>query len=230
MIRHPTRTAELGLDSLTDTMTNMMGLLLLMVAIAAVRSGGMKITLHQQLEDPGNRTPIYLVCKGRRVVFMHRGDEWQHHLEQVCKDLESQFKSPPTTSEALHEANLLAVQQSPDMHSHFVRETARDGGQEVYLIGIRFYPDEEAGGPASDSDERKCPVTFSLGALDALATADPSREYIDVFVYEGEFDTLRLLQQEAAKRGLKLGWRVLHKDQTPGLSETGESGEVGGEQ
>ncbi len=81
MIRHPARSVEFDLDSLTDTMTNMMGLLLLMVAIAAVRSGGMKITLHQQLQDPGERTPIYLVCKNRHVLFMHRGNQWLRRVE-----------------------------------------------------------------------------------------------------------------------------------------------------
>jgi len=230
MIRHPARTAELGLDSLTDTMTNMMGLLLLMVAIAAVRSGGMKITLHQQLEDPGDRTPIYLVCKNREVVFMHRGDEWLHQLERVCQDKEAELGRPPTTSEALREANILGLQQSPDMRSQFVREIARDDGQEVYLIGVRFYLDDDAGRFVSDSEEQEPPVTFSRSALDALATADPSREYIDAFVYEGEFDTLQSLQQKAAERDLEFGWRVLHEDQNPGLSETGVRGTVGGSQ
>lgn len=230
MIRHPVRTIELNLDSLTDTMTNMMGVLLLMVAIVAVRSGGMKITLHQQLQDPGQRVPVYLVCRNRQVLFMHRGDEWMQQLRRVCQDLERKLGRPPTTSEALHEANLLAIQQSPDMRSQLVREVARAGGQEVYLIGARFYLNNDTAQPASELLPDKRPVIFSQAASEALASADPGREYIDAFVYEHEFETLRSLQQKAAERKLELGWRVLHEDQNPGLSETGVRGTIGGSQ
>ncbi|MGD9127046.1 MAG: hypothetical protein PVH19_06675 [Planctomycetia bacterium] len=228
MIRHPSRTAELGLDSLNDTMTNMMGLLLLMVAITVVRSGGMKITLHHQLEDPGKRTPIYLVCKDNKVFLMHRGNEWLKELDRVCKDVESRLERLPTTSEVLLEANLVGTQQSPDMKSHFVREIAPINGQEVYLIGIRFYPNDEPSNLSSHSEDKPSSATFTPNVLDALANADPSHEYVDAFVYETEFDTLDALQRKAAEHKLALGWRILHENQHPGLSETGIRGAVGG--
>ncbi len=114
------------------------------------------------------------------------------------------------------------------MHSSFVREIARIDGQPSYLIGIRFFPDNDAERSAAAADQAKPVVAFTQSALDALASADPAHEYIDAFVYEGEFDALHLLQQKAAARNVKLGWRVLHEDQDPGLSETGIRGGVVG--
>jgi hypothetical protein len=239
MIRRPPTPISLGLDSLTDLMTNMMGLILLMVGITSVMSGGMRLTLLSHWANPGQREPLYLVCTADRIRFMHRGDRWLEELGQVCRQLEGELGRRPTTGEAIREANRVGLGHSPDFHPMFVREVARQQGQEVYLIGIRFLPRDPAD---SGSD---VPVTASLArrhvhppvaelrrggaggpewsssAIEALAAADPDATYLDVFVYEDGFDTLVWLQQEAEQRQLRLFWRPMLTHQAPGLSETG---------
>jgi hypothetical protein len=232
MIRRQTSQAELGLDSLTDTMTNMMGLIVLMLAVSAVVSSGMKITLLSQLTDPGVRRPIYLACRNRQVLFVHEGDQWQRALEQVCTDLEEVLGRKPTTSEALLEANRVGRSQSPDYDTMFVRELGRERGQQVYVIGVRFLPRASPSGSESPAaaNGAHAPVTFSPAAEQAIASGDPENDYIDAFVFEDDFDTLRALQLKIKDRELKLGWRPMNRHQNPGLSETGVRGSVGAEQ
>lgn len=233
MIRHPAAQASLGLDSLTDTITNMMGLIILMVAITSIVSGGMKITLLRQLEDPGQRTPIYLVCRDGRVSYMHRGDGWMRELAQICGDMESRLGRKPSTSEALIEANLIGLQDISDYRPMFVRETIREPGGEAYVVGVRFLAADEpvgSGGAAGGAARWESGgVAFTERAREAIAHADPAADYIDVFVGEDDFDTLRGLQEETESRGLRLGWRVLLRHQDPGLSETGTLNAVEGE-
>ena len=78
MIRRPPTSISLGLDSLTDLMTNMMGSILLMVGITSVMSGGMRLTLLSHWANPGQREPLYLVCTADRIRERLGG---KHHQE-----------------------------------------------------------------------------------------------------------------------------------------------------
>lgn len=223
MIRHRPQHAELGLDSLTDTMTNMVGLILLMVAITSIVSGGMRITLARSLNDPGQRTPIHLMCQDRRVLLMQRGNQWKEGLAQACRELESRLGRKPTTGEALVEANTLGASPSPDCRAIYVREPAWHRGGRVYVIGIRFLASRPAEGvePLPSDAPTKRDVIFSPSAAEAIASADPEREYVDAFVCEGDLETLEALQQRIQERKLHLSWRALDRYQNPGLSDFG---------
>lgn len=232
MIRRTQEHAELGLDSLTDTMTNMMGLILLMVAIVSVVSGGMQFALLSHWTDPGNRTPIYFVCTPSRILFMHRDGNWQDDLARACQDLESQLSRPPTTGEALLEANQRGLTDPSDLKPIFVREIARENGQEVYVVGLRFLPHKDAADShvAESVRQQNLEAALTPAAKEALAAADPKQHFIDAFVYEDAFDTLLTLQQLAKDCQLELGWRPMLAHQNPGLSELGTSGTIGGGQ
>lgn len=220
--RQPTRT-ELNLDSLTDTMTNMVGMILLLVVGTVLISGGMKLQLLSELAEPGPRKPVYLVCKDGRVLFMHNGDQWKREMEQICNKLASRLKRKPTTSEALLECNRRHLTQTGDFQTTLVRETTREQGQDVYVIGIRFLPRGVKAGA------QQAP-TFSPAAKQAIEQADPATKYVDAFVYESGFDALQALQAKAKERKLPLGWRPILEHQSPGLSDTGVAGVIGGEE
>jgi len=223
MIRRTSTQPELRLESLTDTMTNMMGLILLMVVVTVLMSGGMRLVLLGELTDPAGRRPIYLVCKDGRVLYLHRGDQWQRELAQACKPLQERLGRKPTTTEALLEANRLGLGQCEDFQATYVREIARETGEEVYVIGIRFFPRTD--GPKLQPGE-----VLSSTASGAIADADPDEHYIDAFVYPTGTDALKALQALAKTRGLRSGWRPMLSHQNPGLSDYGVPGSVGGEE
>ena len=227
MIRRPSTSPDLGLDSLTDTMTNMMGLILLMVVITVIMSGGMRLVLLGELADPQGRTPVHVVCKDNRVLYMHKGDQWRRELERVCDSLASQLARKPNTSEALLEANRLRLCETDDFAATFVRERASEAGRRVFVIGIRFFPKPAVSSP---TDLAQQVVTYSPAALRAIAEAEPDSHYLDAFVYESGAGALKALQARAKQLRLRLGWRPMLSQQTPGLSERGVPGAVGGEQ
>jgi len=217
MIRRPATSAELNLDSLTDTMTNMMGLILLLVVGSVTVSGGMKLVLLGQMVDPGDKTPIYFVCRQGQVLYMHRGDRWKTELTRVCKDLESRLGRRPTTSEAILEANRLGLCQTGDLHAMFVRETAFEQGQEMHVVGVRFLARRRGPG------EKPAPG-LSRRAAEAFDRADPKTDFVYAFVYDndpGAVEAFQVFGQEAKKRGLWQGWRPIQDTQDPGLSDSG---------
>lgn len=229
MIRRPSTSPDLGLDSLTDTMTNMMGLILLMVVITVTMSGGMRLVLLGELADPQGRTPVYVVCKDNAVLYMHKGDQWKRELKRVCDELASQLGSKPTTSEALLEANRSRLCETDDFAATFVRERTNEAGRRVFVIGIRFFA--KSAPPASRrSGVKQQEVAYTPTALRAIAEAEPSSHYLDAFVYESGAGALKALQTRAKGLRLRLGWRPMLDHQTPGLSERGVPGAVGGEQ
>jgi len=223
MIRRESTQPDLGLDSLTDTMTNMMGLILLMVVTSVAMSGGMRLVLLGELADPAGRRPLYLVCKDGRILYMHQGDGWKRELDRVCAQWAAQLGRKPSTSEAILEANRLSLCQTPDFRASFHREAVMERGREVYVIGIRFFPRERAPG-------RKTMDGFTPAAAQALARAEPATHYVDAFVYQSGADALKRLQAFAKKRKLRLGWRPMLTHQVPGLSDYGVPGSVGGEE
>lgn len=223
MIRRTSTQPELRLESLTDTMTNMMGLILLMVVVAVLMSGGMRLVLLGELTDPAGRRPIYLVCKDGRVLYLHRGDQWHRELAQACKPLAERLGRKPTTTEALLEANRLGLGHSEDFQATYVREIARETGEEVYVIGIRFFLRTDGPEPAQGE-------VFSPAAAAAVAEADPDQHYIDAFVYPTGTGALKALQALAKAPRLRLGWRPMLSHQNPGLSDYGVPGAVGGEE
>ena len=223
MIRRAAHAPELGLDSLTDTMTNMMGLILLMVIVSAIVSGGTRLVLLGQLADPAGKQPVYLVCKDGRVLFVHRGNAWKRDLSGVCADLRSHLGRKPTTGEALIESNTRGLCRDSDLRPTFVRERAREAGRDVYVIGIRFHPRQRG----ALSRGQRVPTA---AAARVLATLDPGTHYVDAFVYQSGVDALKWLQAYAKDRGLSLGWRPMLRHQNPGLSDYGVPGTVGAEQ
>lgn len=220
MIRRESTQPDLGLDSLTDTMTNMMGLILLMVVTSVAMSGGMRLVLLGELTDPGGRKPLHLVCKDGQVLYMHQGDEWTRALERVCAGLASRLGHKPTTSEAILEANRTGLCGTPDFRASFVREVAKEAGREVHVIGIRFFPRTAA--PVGEHG-----AWLSTAAAQALAKAGAGTHYVDAFVYQSGADALKRLQALAKKRKLRLGWRPVLTHQVPGLSDYGVPGSVG---
>lgn len=219
--RAPTRT-ELCIDSLTDTMTNMIGMILLMVVGVVLLSGGIKLRLVSGSTDPGQRRPLYLVCRDGRVLFMHRAGEWKQELQRLCEDWERRTKRRPTTTEALQEANRRQLCRTGDLQAIFVREVVRERGQEIYVIGVRFLPLDEAVTAAPSQ-------VFTPQAERIIERADPETEYIDAFVCDSGFDALVALQEKARQRKLALGWRPILEHQHPGLSDHGLPGTVEGE-
>ena len=228
MIRRTATLPELNIDSLTDMMTNTTGLILLMVVVSSIITGGIKITLLHQLRDPGNKKPIYLVCRNDQVLFMHRGDQWAEELADACGQLENRLGRKPTTSEALAEVNRFGFPLSPDVDSVYVREVIRERGRKMHVIGVRFLacdiPVEQNDSDMQESDRS----VFTPAARRAFDDANASTEYLDLFVYEDEFDTLLAVQKAAEQRGLGVGWRVLLEHENPGLSETGIPGHIPG--
>ncbi len=222
MIRRPSTAPELGLDSLTDTMTNMMGVILLMVVVTVIMSGGMRLVLLGQLSDPVGKTPLYLVCRDGRIRFLHNGNAWQRELAQLCAELERSLGRKPTTSEAIVEANRRGLCKGSDLAPTFVREKVRENGREVYVVGLRFHPrtDKPAPGPMP---------LLTPAAAKALAAFDPKRQYIDTFLYQSGIDAFKTLQARAKEHHWSLGWRPMLAYQTPGLSDYGMPGTVGGD-
>jgi len=210
-------------------MTNMMGLILLMVVITVIMSGGMRLVLLGELADPQGRTPVYVVCKDDTVHYMHTGDQWKRELSRACDELAAQLGRRPTTSEALLEANRLRLCETDDFAATFVRERTSEAGRRVFVIGIRFFAKPASpSGRAADASRQG--GTYTPAALRAIAEAKPASHYIDAFVYESGASALKALQARAKELGLRLGWRPMLTQQTPGLSESGVPGAVGGEQ
>ena len=216
MMHRGTITPEGNLDSLTDTLTNTMGLILLLVIGTVLVSGGMKLVLLGQMEDPGDRTPVYVTCRDGRVHYLHRGDEWKRRIAEVCRDLEGRIDRPPGTSEALRELNRLRPCDTPDYRAVFVREQLHEGGQDVYVIGIRFLPHQRR-----DTSE---PGAFSPATAEAFSRLNPAEDYVYALVYETGADVLAQIEEYARERGIRLGWRPIEEGQNPGLSDTGLPG------
>ena len=220
MIRRRATSTELNLDSLTDTMTNTMGLILLLVVGTVMVSGGMKIVLMGQMQDPRGRIPIYVVCKDSRVYYMYHGNDWKLELARVCGDLESRLGRKPSTSETLLETNKLGLCHTADYRAMFVREVTYEHGQALHVIGIRFLQRESA----SNSGGAEL---FSEAASQALSQADPERDYIYAFVYETGADALKALEGYAKQHNIEYGWRPIKEMQNPGLSDSGLPGWIG---
>ncbi len=223
MIRRPASSPELGLDSLTDALTNMMGLILLLVVITAAMSGGMRLMLLGELADPVGKTPVYLVCRRGRVWFMHEGENWRRALAALCGRLAKQLRRKPTASEAIHAANRRGLCRDSDLIPTFVREKVREAGREVFVVGVRFHFRPQP-------KPRAKPPLYSPAAARALARFDPARQYIDAFVYPSGVDAFKALQARAKKQRWSVGWRPMLSYQTPGLSNYGLPGAVGSEQ
>ena len=220
MIRHGATSAELNLDSLTDTMTNTMGLILLLVVGTVMVSGGMKVVLLGQMQDPRGKIPIYVVCKGNHVFYMHHGNDWKLELTRVCNDLENRLGRKPSTSEALLEINKLGLCDTADYKAMFVREVMHEHGQALHVIGTRFLRRDSA------SDSGRVEV-FREATSQALSQADPERDYVYAFVYGTGADALAALEGYAKQHNIEFGWRPIKEMQNPGLSDSGLPGWIG---
>ena len=217
MIRRAATASEMNYNSLTDTMTNTMGAVLLLVVGSAIVSGGMKLVLLGQMQDPGSKAPVYMVCKDGHVYYVHHGNDWKLELGRVCGDLESRLGRKPSTSEALLELNGLGLCQTADHRAMFVREVAYEHGRALYVVGIRFLQKESSSEPGRDE-------VFSVAASQSLSQADPEKDYIYAFVYETGTDALKALEGYAKERNIKFGWRPIQAMQSPGLSDSGLAG------
>lgn len=192
---------ELGLDSFTDIMTNVVAILIFLALIGLTSGGGVKFELGAPIvrEPAPGAKPFIFECRGDAVFAV----DLETIQEQVKKAAQEVEKEPGFTPE-----------------SGFERLAARrfEGPNHVARIKLEPQPHlslEPKTGPAGTPEARLEGAGEEF--LGRLGSLDPKARFVYFYVRPDAFASFRKARSVAIARGFEVGWQPVPAERPLGF-------------
>jgi|GEM_PF-3547816 len=186
----------LGLDSLMDVVTNIIGALFFVIIYVILSSSDMRAKVTTVVPATlADTEPIMVECRNN-TVFFPNNEELVEKIREVARVLAKQ--GAPAT------ADIVAAFQQADIKDNYYQVVCRQDGDG---LKIAIEPRSDAKG------ENEIQITKEASTFQqALKKNDPKKHHFFFVVREDSISVFYIARYEAMKKGFKIGYHPLLRD------------------
>lgn len=183
----------ISLDSLTDIVSNSVGILIIFAVINLIHDNNKTYQLEIPLEHPTNLAPVFFICKDERIIKMDTATLFSNAALQATRGAAKSKQIFPLDYKGLF-------------------------GKIDKENGISFYVNDTSEWQPFQAVEKR-----NSAIQKSLASIDPKKEFAYFFVYDNSnegntnasgFEAFRTAREYLKKYFVKSGWQPVN-DETP---------------
>lgn len=180
------RAVEFNLDSLTDIVSNSIGILVMLAVLTLLQQEGKVFEVSVPIEHASNSAPVVFICREDRVLYVPGKDLFEALLE-----IAPQLNEDDETNTQIGEIRATFAKNGDDATKTGERIILRPGGTNSW----DSREDIVAGRP--------CPT------LEVIERIDGKRNHAFFFVFDGDdgMNVFEVVRKRLLGRGVKCGWR-----------------------
>jgi hypothetical protein len=190
----------LGLDSLMDVVTNIIGALFFVIIYAVLTSFDLQGKINTPIFVTSDTKPIIAECRNNTLFFPEEDKMLDETVEFLKRLIDKGVEDWQKVAEALNQTDI------KNKFYHLRMDMVREEGRLVPVI--IFKPIKEARG------EDELEITKETSSFQqALSRLNPQNQHIFFYVREESISIFHLARNLATQRGFKVGWEPFKSNQ-----------------
>jgi len=190
----------ISLDSLTDIVSNSVGILIIFAVINLIHDNNKTYQLEIPLEHATELSPVFFICKNDRILEMN--------TDKIFSNATLQATQGAAASKRIFSLDYFGLLAKID----------RDKGISFYARDTSEWPEFQ------DIDKRTSDLRESLAKI------DPSKQFAFFFVYDTSedgstsgsgFEAFRKAREHLKGRAVKTGWQPVNSEAPANICEPG---------